>query len=268
MAKRIITRIGEVFCVEVDGIKRFFQYISNDSSCLNSSVIRVFKTKYTMDYVPIIENIVSDKVEFYAHTIIRVAIETGICYKVGKSHHGLSSNVKDIIPFISVINKSGYAEQSVVGDYDIRIWCINRPIDTFSTIPKDIKEILEVGDVIPMPWILERLKRGYYIFTALEFLYVIRKPYPNYESYTKKLYDNNIAEYFHFKGETLIERFVVKVSIDIDKEIKDLCHEPNIENISNFGDINWLHRDFITKEEYEGARNRMSMNQPINDSEM
>lgn len=42
--KRIVTRIGNVFCAEIDNeCKRFFQYVANDIECLNSSVIRVFR---------------------------------------------------------------------------------------------------------------------------------------------------------------------------------------------------------------------------------
>ena len=42
MAKRIVTKIGDVFCSEIDGqCKRFFQYFAIDSTMLNSSVIRV-----------------------------------------------------------------------------------------------------------------------------------------------------------------------------------------------------------------------------------
>ena len=47
MAKRIVTKIGDVFCAEIEGqCKRFFQYFAIDSTQLNSSVIRVFKQHY------------------------------------------------------------------------------------------------------------------------------------------------------------------------------------------------------------------------------
>ena len=86
MAKRIVTKMGDIFCVEIDnGYKRFFQYIINDIEALNSSVIRVFKTHYPMDYRPIIEEIVMDEVEFYAHTVLRAGIVYGAWYKVGNS---------------------------------------------------------------------------------------------------------------------------------------------------------------------------------------
>ena len=83
MAKRIVTKMGDIFCVEIDnGYKRFFQYIINDIEALNSSVIRVFKTHYPMDYRPIIEEIVMDEVEFYAHTVLRAGIVYGAWYKL------------------------------------------------------------------------------------------------------------------------------------------------------------------------------------------
>ena len=86
MAKRIVTKIGDVFCVEIDNqCKRYFQYIVNDMEQLNSSVIRVFKLHYPIDYKPIIDDIVKDEVEFYAHTVLRAGIVNNAWYKVGKS---------------------------------------------------------------------------------------------------------------------------------------------------------------------------------------
>ena len=86
MAKRIVTKIGDVFCVEVDGrYKQFFQYIANDLTCLNSSTIRVFQKEYPMEYKPVVDDIVKDEVMFYAHTVLRFGIQEGVWYKVGKS---------------------------------------------------------------------------------------------------------------------------------------------------------------------------------------
>lgn len=73
MAKRIVTKIGDIFSVTLDnGNLRFFQYIANDSSCLGASVIRVFKKEYPKGYELNPEEVVSDEVDFYAHTILRM----------------------------------------------------------------------------------------------------------------------------------------------------------------------------------------------------
>ncbi len=85
MAKRIVTRIGNVFCAEINGeYKSYFQYVCNDMSQLNSSVIRVFKSRYTIDYEPVLEDIINDEVAFYAHTILKDGIEFNVWYKVEK----------------------------------------------------------------------------------------------------------------------------------------------------------------------------------------
>ena len=63
--KRIVTKIGDIFSVDIgDNRKRYFQYIANDIHQLNSSTIRVFKTKYPLDGEPSMDEIVADKVDF------------------------------------------------------------------------------------------------------------------------------------------------------------------------------------------------------------
>ena len=84
MVKRVVTKIGNIFCVEVDSKnKRFFQYITTDMSVLNSSVIRVFKKTYPIDWKPDMDVIVDDEVDFYAHTVLSVGIRNNTWYKVG-----------------------------------------------------------------------------------------------------------------------------------------------------------------------------------------
>ena len=78
MAKRIVTKIGDIFSVTLDnGNSRFFQYIANDLTNLNSSVIRVFKKEYPKGYELNPEEVVSGDVDFYAHTVLRCGIAEG-----------------------------------------------------------------------------------------------------------------------------------------------------------------------------------------------
>ena len=59
MAKRVITKIGDVFVALIDNTyKVYFQYIVNDLSLLNSDVIRVFKKKYLKDEQPTLQEII------------------------------------------------------------------------------------------------------------------------------------------------------------------------------------------------------------------
>ena len=69
--KRIVTKIGNVFCVQISPQeKKYFQYIANDMLQLNSSVIRVFERTYPTDQEPKLTDVVQGKVEFYAHTVL------------------------------------------------------------------------------------------------------------------------------------------------------------------------------------------------------
>lgn len=129
MAKRICTRKGNVFCVELHDLsipnaifkkphKRFFQYVANDMTELNSDVIRVFKKRYPMDYEPVIDEIISDEVDFYVHTIVSAWVKEEFCYRVGTT--------KDVgdIENIKFIESEDYGTR-VEKSYNWYIWTIN-----------------------------------------------------------------------------------------------------------------------------------------------
>lgn len=162
MAKRIVTKIGYVFCVEVDGLyKRFFQYIANDLTMLNSSVIRVFKRKYSIDYKPNMDEIPNDEVDFYAHTVLRWGIEEGTWYKVGKT-----MNIGDIenIMFKSFCDIN-YPDKTK--SYDWRIWKINHEFIYIGEMKKKYRNY-DYGPVMPYSQIYDKIKTGEYTCKMLE----------------------------------------------------------------------------------------------------
>ena len=66
------TRIGDIFVfITNDGKKRFFQYVSKDTSELYSDVIRIFSKYYTYDERPTPQDIISGEIECYVHTFLR-----------------------------------------------------------------------------------------------------------------------------------------------------------------------------------------------------
>jgi len=86
MRKKVVTKIGDIFCIEFDGkFKCFFQYIANDCHQLNSSVIRAFKSRYPIEYAPDINDLVNSEVAFYAHTVLKSGIDFNAWYKIGRS---------------------------------------------------------------------------------------------------------------------------------------------------------------------------------------
>ena len=158
MATRIVTKIGNVFCVDVDNqYKRFFQYIADDMTMLNSRVIRVFKRKYPMDYIPKMEEIVKDEVDFYAHTIIKFGIQQNLWYKVGKS-----SELGDV-ESILFRKSEDYAFSKEEKSYDWYIWHIAQPTQSIGELTDKYKD-LDIGILIAYPNIVKRIKTGEYGF--------------------------------------------------------------------------------------------------------
>lgn len=81
---RANTKVGDVFSVKLDGYtKKFFQYIVNDLTQLNSDVIRAFKKVYSLDAKPDLSEIVIDEVDFYAHCVTKIGVKMGLWEKIG-----------------------------------------------------------------------------------------------------------------------------------------------------------------------------------------
>jgi len=98
MAKLITTKIGDIFCVKLsDTVKGYFQYVANDPIQLNSSVIRAFYTHYSLDANPTMEDTVSDQVAFYAHTVLRAGIQSGVWQKAGKSEEMGKEHLHEVL---------------------------------------------------------------------------------------------------------------------------------------------------------------------------
>ena len=53
MAKRVITKIGDVFCVKFDTSKKYLQYIGRDLTQLNSDIVRAFKKNTILSTIQI-----------------------------------------------------------------------------------------------------------------------------------------------------------------------------------------------------------------------
>lgn len=84
--KRIINKIGNVYGIPLgDGKKCYMQFVYKDVPILNSDIVRVFTRIYDMDEKPSIEEIISDKVRFYTHVWLRLAVHQADIWKEGTS---------------------------------------------------------------------------------------------------------------------------------------------------------------------------------------
>ena len=264
MAKRIVTKIGDVFCAEIDGAyKCYFQYIEKDLEQLNSSVIRAFKTHYPMDYKPVIDEIVKDEILFYKHTILRVGIEVGAWYKVGKSKElgldGLSKVLWGTVDIHKVTRcpaEEGYFKITEVDPLENwSIWYTNQERIDIGILPTEYYEIIEEGSVVPYSCIVERLKYGYFMGTHWMYDIIKRRPIAGVNSYTKREIDGNEC-YFHFIGEDIYREIIVTPQ----GVIKLTQEEPEKDGYTfharKFWEINWKYRDHITEADFLSSWNK------------
>ncbi len=155
MAKRIVTRIGDIFSVTMgNGNQRFFQYVANDQSCLNSSVIRVFKKEYTKNIEYDLEEIVGGDVDFYAHTVLRIGIAEGAWQKVGRNEN--IGDTEHIMFRMYEYDEIDHKERIW------NIWEINKGQETIGHLTDYYRKRSDIGLVFSYVSIVSRIEHGIY----------------------------------------------------------------------------------------------------------
>ena len=154
MIKRVkATKVGDVFEVKIsDTEKKYMQYIASDLTQLNSDVVRGFAKKYKIEEKPTLEEIVFDKVEFYAHCDSRHGIRMEKWTLYGNTY--IVGDVKNIIFMVSRDKGSVLSDQWY-------IWHINEKMQWVSRNSKLLRSA-SYGGVFPHKMIYERIKNGFF----------------------------------------------------------------------------------------------------------
>jgi hypothetical protein len=161
--KRVVTKLGDVFSVKIDESQRkYFQLIAFDLIQLNSDVIRVFKTKYPVDAVPDLEEVVKEEVEFYAHCVTKWGVKLGYWEKVGM--------VSDIGTLNHILFRDTNDYGRAPGEEPVKIsnrwyvWHIGDPDFTRVGKLEGENRKAEIGMVINPESIVHRIRTGEYDF--------------------------------------------------------------------------------------------------------
>lgn len=153
--KRIITKIGDLFSVEIDEKQvKFFQYIANDLTQLNSSVIRAFKKIYQKDEIPDWDEVAKGEVEFFTHTILKNGIKLGLWKKVGSSSE---IGVCDIF----FRDSDDFGNPKIKISEDWYVWKINEPQVQVGKLKGDYQKA-EIGIVFAAHKVALRIRTGEY----------------------------------------------------------------------------------------------------------
>jgi hypothetical protein len=165
---RIITKKGDVFSIKIDeNHKKFFQYIANDSTQLNSDVIRVFKKIYLSNDHPNLDKIINDDIDFYAHCVVNLGVKLGLWEKIGKN--------ENIVNLKTILFRGTKDYGHKVGEEPIRVsnnWHIWKINDSgFTKVGKllDDYKKADIGIIVTPFDILDRVKSGKYNFFYPEY---------------------------------------------------------------------------------------------------
>ena len=152
------TRVGNVFSVPLGaGSKKFFQYIANDRTQLNSDVIRAFKTAYPIDANPDLNQVVRDDVDFYAHVVIKWGIKMGLWEKIG--------NVSELgeLGLMLFRDTNDYGDSQIKKSQNWYVWKLNEEFQKIGKLEGDYRKA-EIGVVVSPPNIVHRMRTGEYNF--------------------------------------------------------------------------------------------------------
>lgn len=155
------TKIGDVFLAKLDDkTKKYFQYIANDFTQLNSDVIRVFKKEYPLDADPDLSEVVKGEVEFYAHCVTKLGIKLGYWEKVG--------NVSEVGKTDHILFRSSGDDPKTKVSHNWWIWKIGEEQKPVGKLQGDNRKA-EIGSVIPPDSLVHRMRTGEYDFVYPDF---------------------------------------------------------------------------------------------------
>ncbi|GHT62560.1 hypothetical protein AGMMS50239_16230 [Bacteroidia bacterium] len=156
MIKRSIIKLGDIFVVKLGDYQKYFQYVADDMSQLNSRVIRAFKEKYPIGSILDLTQIASGEIEFYAHTSIKLGVKMQLWEKVGNT--SVLGNVDVIFR-----DSKDYGENKVAISERWYVWQINENFRYVGKLKGENRQA-EVGVVIAPKEVVERMKNGKYAY--------------------------------------------------------------------------------------------------------
>jgi len=157
--KRVKLKLGDIFVVRLDDCRKYFQYIADDMTMLNSSVIRAFKEKYSLDSTPDLKKVVNSEVEFYAHTSLRLGVKMGLWEKVGNNPN--IGSIDHILFRDSKDYGHGLGEEPVKISSRWQVWRINEDFRYVGKLQGENRNA-EIGIIKSPDGIVHRIKTGEY----------------------------------------------------------------------------------------------------------
>jgi hypothetical protein len=149
-------RKGDLFAVPLEvNAKKYFQYVADDLTQLNSAVIRAFRTAYPIDVEPSLVEVAKDQAAFQAHLAITRGLKLKLWQKVG--HASCPARI-DLL--FRDTNDFGNGVETSDNWF---IWRIGEAFQHVGALEGDHRKA-EIGIVVTPKDIVDRMRTGKYNF--------------------------------------------------------------------------------------------------------
>lgn len=149
-------KVGDLFVVTCGEFQKYFQYIGDDSSQLNSNVIRIFVGRFFEGNPVSLAELEASGVDIYAHVMLKVGEKLG--YWKRKS-------AADAPPVNEVIfrDTNDYGNPSICVSSDWWVWAPNQPRRHVGRLSENLLGA-HIGIVISPDQIVKRMCTGSFQF--------------------------------------------------------------------------------------------------------
>jgi hypothetical protein len=154
-------KVGDLFQVQMDQSSvRYFQYIADDLTQLNSQVVRVFREAYVANEHIDVDRITAGAIDFHAHVFLTIGLKQQQWRKVG---HTNDVGNRDVL-----FRDSNDYENPQVKVSDWHVWKANGPFEKIGILRPEYQQA-EIGVVVPPRSLIHRMQTGRYNFVYPDY---------------------------------------------------------------------------------------------------
>lgn len=149
-------KVGDLFSVTYGESEKYFQYLGDDSTQLNSNVIRAFVGKFSIGQIVSLQELENSGVDFFAHVMLKLGEKIGCWTRRGNA---AAPSFNEIV--FRDTNDYGNPEIKISNDW--WVWTANKPSKHIGRLTSQFIDS-HIGIVISPDQIVKRMESGRFQF--------------------------------------------------------------------------------------------------------
>ena len=155
--------VGDLFEVQMDSATtRVFQYVSDDTTQLNSNVVRVFRETYKVGEPMDVRQILDGEIDFHAHVFLMIGLRQKCWRKIG---HAEPPSDLDTVHFR---DSDDYGDPKIGISKNWYVWKTSSTSEHVGVLAQRYQKA-EIGVVVPPDSLVYRMRNGKYDFVYPDY---------------------------------------------------------------------------------------------------